>query len=737
MILTSEDTNNKRKVFFESLYDGLEGYVHMAALPPGTRNIHNEFFIWPEQKDLVADFVQRFVMTHNVYYCATVFSDTKARKEFAKETNFCWADLDACNPNKLEEQPSIVIETSPNRFQGLWRLDSKTPGFDAEDINRRIAYKYEAEGCDINGWDVVQLLRVPFTYNFKYAGGAATGPTIKVVELNKIQYTAAELSESLPQAEGYEALSIPMPSQEELNEIKSAEELMEEYKKRLQPIAFHLFAEQPAQKSWSESLWQLELFCFEAGMTAEETFIVARESACNKYKRDGTSERQLWKEICRAKHKHDSHLMILAPKAMNELLSDQDRRDALAMPTFVDRYIEWAKGIGDAAPQYHQAGGFVLLSSLLTGPVRLPTSFGIVIPNLWFMILADTTLTRKSTAMDLAMDLLVDVDSDAILATDGSIEGLFGALQFRPGRPSVFLRDEFSGLLEAMTKKDYYAGMAETLTKLYDGKFQKKILRRETIEVKDPVLIVFAGGIRERILQLLTYEHVASGFVPRFIFITAVSDVDRLRPLGPPTDRTLAGRNTLQEHLQKLHDHYTTQQPVTINGKTIYTPAKWEAELTAGAWNLYNHYETTMMTAALGSSMPDLMTPMFDRLSKSGLKAAVLLAAEEMSDRLVVEERHLVKAFSYVEYWRHCSLEVVENLGRTASERHVQTIFRAIQKTNGVSRSEVMQRYHLDARNAEMVLMTLEQRGLISRRKSGRTELLYANAIPEHTRREP
>jgi ribosomal protein S25 len=96
-----------------------------------------------------------------------------------------------------------------------------------------------------------------------------------------------------------------------------------------------------------------------------------------------------------------------------------------------------------------------------------------------------------------------------------------------------------------------------------------------------------------------------------------------------------------------------------------------------------------------------------------------------------------VKAFSYVEYWRHCSLEVVENLGRTASERHVQTIFRAIQKTNGVSRSEVMQRYHLDARNAEMVLMTLEQRGLISRRKSGRTELLYANAIPEHTRREP
>jgi hypothetical protein len=113
-----------------------------------------------------------------------------------------------------------------------------------------------------------------------------------------------------------------------------------------------------------------------------------------------------------------------------------------------------------------------------------------------------------------------------------------------------------------MTKKDYYAGMAETLTKLYDGKYQKRILRSAVIEVKEPVLIILAGGIRDRILSLLQYEHVASGFLPRFVFITAESDLSRVRPLGPPTDITLAGRQEIINQLSEFHSFYSRPQQV-------------------------------------------------------------------------------------------------------------------------------------------------------------------------------
>lgn len=728
MLAVSAEATAKRKVFFEAIFGGVEGYLCLATLPPQERKLREEFFRWPEQVDLALDFIQRNTMTHNVYFCTTLMTDSKRSKEKAAESMIVWADLDGCNPDKVLETPTFILESSPNRFQALWKMAEPINPYDAEDISRRIAYKYEAEGADKSGWDLTQLLRVPFTINHKYGGGTISGPQVKIVGVNGVEYTLEELREALPQVASYATSDIPMPDEGDLPE-ESPEDLMQKYRQRLQPIAFHMFAEEP-EKDWSAALWQFEMFCIEAGMSREEVFVVARASACNKYKRDNRDQMQLWKDVCRAYHKYESHMAVIAPSEIPSLLSSEDKKVIEGYTTFVDEYIDWAKGIGDAAPQYHQAGAFIILSSLIAGPVKLPTSFGTVLPNLWFMILADTTLTRKSTAMDLAMDLVTEIDADSMLATDGSIEGLFGALQFRAARPSVFLRDEFSGLLEQMTKKDYYAGMAETLTKLYDGKYQKRILRRDVIEVRDPVLIIFAGGIRERILQLLQYEHVASGFLPRFVFITAESDLTRIRPLGPPTESTLEGREELIQQLTILHSHYNAPQQVVINGKTMAAPPDWRAKLTPEAWLKYNEFESGMMDAALKSKQPDLMTPMFDRLSKSGLKAAVLLAALRMEREIVVTPRDIIKAFSYVEYWRTCALEVVENIGRTTSERLVQNVLRAIRRKDGLTRSEMMQQWHLNARDAEQLLMTLEQRGLISRRKSGRTEWLYATVIP-------
>lgn len=734
MLVVSDEATQKRSIFFDAIFGDLTGYFCIGALTTTTdkRIMKEEFFSWPDQRDLALDFIQRFAMTHNMYFCPTLLVDPKRVKENAIQSWVAWADLDSCKPERLEHKATFVLETSPNRFQALWKFDEVVDPYDAEDISRRMAYKYAEYGCDTSGWDLTQLLRVPFTINHKYTGGAITGPTVKVVEVNKVQYSLTAMKSELPQAADFAKADIPFP---ELDQMPSqtAPEIMEDHKLRLQPLAFHHFATEPdpGRKSWSEFLWQLEMFCIEAGMTREETFVVARDSAVNKYKRDGRQEIQLWKEVCRAFVKFEAHLAIISPAIIEPLLSPEDREAAEANRTFIEEYIDWAKTVGDASPQYHQAGAFIILSSLLAGPIKLPTSFGIVLPNIWFLILADTTLTRKTTAMDLAMDLITEVDPDAMMATDGSIEGLFSALQFRPGRPSIFLRDEFSGLLEQMTKKDYYAGMAETLTKLYDGKYQKRILRRDVIEVKDPVLIIFAGGIRDRILSLLQYEHVASGFLPRFVFITAESDLGRIRPLGPPTGTTLEGRAEIVQQLFLLHSHYSAPQSITVNDKVLAAPSEWKAQLTNEAWALYNHYENKMMSAALGSRMPDLMTPMFDRLSKSGLKAAILIAACRMETHLTVTEADINKAFYYVEYWRTCSLEVIENIGRTTNERLLQSIYRTIRKRQeGLTRSEMMQTFHLNARDAESICMTLEQRGLITRRKSGRTEWLYPTVIP-------
>jgi RepB DNA-primase from phage plasmid/Protein of unknown function (DUF3987) len=714
----------KWATFFRLAYGSAKGFACIAHFSQGskTRKFSENFFYYPDNLDDMVAHLGRLQHGSNVYFCPQLFSARKRTKETCVSAPSAWADLDTCHPELLLVQPTVIIESSSERYQALWCMERAQEPEEAQDISRRIAYKHADQGCDRSGWDITQLLRVPYTFNYKYDPPVQ----VQIKSVSAARFRPTDFDE-YPQAEGFQYLDIPMPE----NLEGDSDAILQGYRFKINPLVWRLYGEVP-EGTWSEDLWKLTMLLLEAGLSREETYIVVNASACNKYRRDNKASILLWKEVCRAWSKVEERNNPIIPsnsETKKPLLTDEERSLVLASPCFVERYIEWAKGLGDAAWQYHQAGAFTVLSSLLAGTVRLPTSFGTVIPNLWFMILADTTITRKSTAMDIAMELVMDTDSDAILATDGSIEGLMTSLSMRPGRPSIFLRDEFSGLLEAMTKKDYMAGMAETLTKLYDGKFQKRILKKEIIEVREPVLIMFAGGIKNRICSLLSYEHVSSGFMPRFIFVTAESDVTKLKPLGPPTAVDMSGREKILAELYDIYGYYHKQGEIAISaGQLLNLGARrWDAKLTGDAWIRYNKFEADMVRAALESTQTELLMPTFDRLAKSGLKAAVLLAAARQRAETFVEvtEADVVHAFFYIEQWRLHTIDVINNVGKSGGEKQLDTVLRAIQKKPGITRSTLMQHYHLDARGATGIFETLEQRGLITRQRIGRGEAYF------------
>ncbi len=725
MIAAPEQKKAQQEIFFRYLFKEHNGLICLARINRATKEFYEEWFEYDFHRIAeITDWIQRWTQEQDIYIAPFFFTTRKRTKENVESCPAAWADLDDCQPEKLLVEPSILIETSTRRWQALWVFTELQDPGTAEDISRRIAYYHADEGADKSGWDLTQLLRVPYTTNFKYRKGLGyEETTVTNTAFSKI--TPQILQDAYPQATGYEYSDIPMPVLEEMEET-DPEAIMEKHKNRLMPTAARLFA-MPPEHDWSKDLWQLENVLFEGGLSREEAFVICSSAACNKYRRDNRPAMLLWKEICKCYARRESEYSLLRkPEDDRPILTDQELTDASKITTVVEEYIEWAKSIGDAAWQYHQAAAFTTLSALLAGRVRLPTSFGTLVPNLWFMILADTTLTRKTTAMDLGMDLLVEIDPDAILATDGSVEGLFSALALRPGRPSVFLRDEFSGFLDAMVKKDYMAGTAESFTKLYDGKLQKRILRKEVIEVKSPVLILFAGGIKTRVLQLLTYEHVASGFLPRFIFITAESDISRLQPLGPPTERSLGERDRIRARFATIAGHYSQSSNLVIHGKPVLSPRTWEAQLTPGAWARYNKIEADLLSLGLASSQKDLLTPTYDRLAKSGLKVATLIAAaRRLDDEVIITEEDLLKAFSYVEYWRHFTNEVLADIGKTTGEHQINRVFEYVRNHPGVARGEIMQAFHLDARSTSQLFDTMEQRNLIIRQKAGRGERLW------------
>jgi hypothetical protein len=712
------------KAFFSLVYGvNTTGYVCLA-FSPDLKDWREAYYEWPRDFGKMVEAITRSRRIENVYYCPQILDKPKRKKDNVKTCPSIWADLDTCGPERLLVPASLVVESSPGRFQAVWSLEEPMVPSEAENVSLRIAYYHAGHGADRSGWDLSQLLRVPGTYNFKpeYTSPGATPPKVVLRAARQSKFRLADFAD-YPLVQGTKELMLPLPES-----ILTEEplDIIQRYRNRIDPRVFGLYSTEP-EKDWSGRLWKLLMACFEAGMTREEVYAIALQAACNKYARDNKPPEYLWRDICRGwLRNEENNSAVVARSELKPLLVAGEAADE---DGFVERYIKWASSLGDAAPQYHQAGAFVILSSLLSGNVRIPTSWGNILPNLWFMILADTTITRKSTAMDMAMELVNEVDEDALMATDGSVEGLLTALSLRPGRPSVFLRDEFSGMIEMMTKRDYLAGMMEVFTKLYDGKTEKRLLRKEVITITKPVLILFTGGIKTKIQQLLSFEHVGSGFIPRFLFLTAVSDVTRVRPLGPPSARNLGERDSILDEMRDMADYYQAVVPMEVRstGMKLPKPRLFDSELSPKAWERYNQLEGDLMKAGLATERPELMVPLYSRLSISTLKAAALIAASSQRGETVqVEERHLIRAIEFAQGWREYANDVVNGIGKNAAERDLERVLNTIAGNPGIARSRLMQSFHLTARAADAIFSTLEQRGQITGTRQGRGTVYHA-----------
>jgi len=458
---------NNLQAFFETVLGSDLGYLCLARIKPPKDGFEEVFFRYPQELGGAINWIEQYKPGYNLYFCPQVILTTKRTKTNIGQCNCLWSDLDAADPVGMHPKPSIVVESSPKRFQAYWLLKKPVAAVDAELYSKRIAYAFRGEGADISGWDLTQLLRIPGTYNYNRRTEAGDFPEVLVVQCSDLKYDL-ETFDDLPSLKASELAPI-LPFPEHLSE--TAMQVLDRWRTRVPGEVLELFY-QPPPGDWSAALWRLECRLLESGLTITEAYIICNDAACNKFRRDGKDPSYLWKDVCRALSYVNSTIVgEVSEVDFIPLLSDTEKEIVAALPpTFVERYIDWATSSGDAAIEYHRACAFIILSGLLASKIKLPTSFGAIIPNLWIMNLGETTLTRKTTAMDMAMDLLLEITPEAMLATDGTLEGLLTALSTRPGQTSVFWRDEVSGLFDMIAHKDYYAGFLEMLTKLYDGK---------------------------------------------------------------------------------------------------------------------------------------------------------------------------------------------------------------------------------------------------------------------------
>lgn len=100
---------------------------------------------------------------HNLYFGVNPFSQDRRQKEYALPTRLGWCDMDASDPDAYRPQPSLLWETSPDRFQALWLWGTIHDVEEAENFSRSLADRHGGD----SGWTITKMLRIPGSINHK------------------------------------------------------------------------------------------------------------------------------------------------------------------------------------------------------------------------------------------------------------------------------------------------------------------------------------------------------------------------------------------------------------------------------------------------------------------------------------------------------------------------------------------------------------------------------------------
>lgn len=642
------------------------GHLCVVTITSGNRTEY--YFEYPSELSHVSKKVEEWNTAQgvNVYFYPVLFGQSSC-KEQPTCTPVASSDLNMVSPILVSPRPTTVVESSLGRFQAYWEN----------------THNGEFAPLSVNGPVCIdtKLRRLPGTRNWKYKDNPW-----KVREVDP---------EGLA---SYERVKV---------------------KRGLTGNSFENLFHTCDRQS-------LARLCARLGCSTVETFLVLQAAQTSLDTSVDSNQHTALDVLYR------DAIDAVGVAGVPSLLTDEEARCQEDLkdrrPSFVDRYVEWATRCTDSPKQYHIAGALTVLSIILSPHVQFPTLFGEFRLNLWFMILADTTRTRKTTAMQMAIKLAESVDPDCLLTNSGSVEGILNALPARDGKSSIFFRDEVSGLLMEASKKQYMSGVLESLTGFYDGMGEKRVLRKSVIQVEDPYFQILCGGVKTKTIELLDIEHISSGFLPRFMLVCGETRPENIKPIGPPEQTSSNLRDSLVEYLDRIHTDFSNK---TNRGSKMKTRTPIQVQASQEAWERLRQLEGDTLKAALRSDNPDIFAPMYDRLKNSIIKVAVLLAADRAyaeGREVHLEVADIITAISYSSVWIESMHEVArgiedkptkDEIMRTRVERFIRGA------EDGVQRGDVMRKFRLTANIMNEVESTLIQRGLIVAATTGRRSTVY------------
>lgn len=185
-------------------------------------------------------------------------------------------------------------------------------------------------------------------------------------------------------------------------------------------------------------------------------------------------------------------------------------------------YVDFAKTLTDAPTVFHLFSGLTAISSSVRRRACVQGFGGRPLyPNIWTVLVAPSSVYRKTTAINIARDLM-DNANVSLLPDDFSREMLVEILSREP--QGCFVWSEFGSALSQFDK-EYMSGIKDMLADMYDcPDSYKRLLKGGEFNVENPCLSILGGTNIDWMLDKKDVKaDLRGGFLARTLFVPYTS----------------------------------------------------------------------------------------------------------------------------------------------------------------------------------------------------------------------
>lgn len=371
---------------------------------------------------------------------------------------------------------------------------------------------------------------------------------------------------------------------------------------------------------------------------------------------------------------------------------------------FITPFMQWFKASTDAPLEFGQAAALYTLSTVALGRRWLTKSTNLH-PNLFCMIVGDSSIARKSTSVRKSRALIDEIEPSRVGPTDYTIEGVYRWMQGKDhttgkGRNKMALfAGEFGADLARM--EAYGATVQADFCHLYDGEPIEKVRAgKGTIRIDKPRVNLFAAAAYPMLTRHLGPKDWFNGYLMRFLFVAPLTM--RAEQLSEPPPRPQE-YDKAKAALQLLRDD------LVVGGHGMV--------LTPAAQKLYE--QSVLFHRDQVTKKSHIITTYVARFWVNVLKLALLFQVDEDPNapigydamRLAVEFAMNVCWPSFMTTFEKTAVKDFESLSFMVAE------LVATAGGRGISRAEISRRF-LGVRDLNEVLSSLKTGRLISTRIS-------------------